>query len=80
MRTRSLSTLTRLAHLVAQLLAGQAETPLARGELAHVGVRVNAIQPGLIRTGFEETAMTSQAAVVDERSPRRVHDGFGYLT
>ena len=40
-----------------------------RAEVRGFGIGVSLVEPGLIRTGFEETALTSEAAVVDERSP-----------
>jgi NAD(P)-dependent dehydrogenase (short-subunit alcohol dehydrogenase family) len=40
-----------------------------RAEVRPFGIGVSVVEPGLIRTGFERTALSSQAALVDDRSP-----------
>jgi NADP-dependent 3-hydroxy acid dehydrogenase YdfG len=49
--------------------AVEAVTDALRNEVRGFGIGVSLIEPGLIRTGFEQTALTSEAAVVQEHSP-----------
>jgi short-subunit dehydrogenase len=49
--------------------AVEALSDALRVEVRRFGVAVSLVEPGLIRTGFEQTAMTSQAALVDQTSP-----------
>jgi len=49
--------------------AVEAITDALRNEVRGFGIRVSLIEPGLIRTGFEETALTSDAAAAQEHSP-----------
>ena len=49
--------------------AVEAITDALRNEVRPFGIHVSLIEPGLIRTRFEETALTSDAAAVDESSP-----------
>jgi NADP-dependent 3-hydroxy acid dehydrogenase YdfG len=49
--------------------AVEAITDALRNEVRGFGIGVSLIEPGLIRTGFEETALTSDAAATQEHSP-----------
>ena len=49
--------------------AVEAITDALRNEVHGFGIGVSLVEPGLIRTGFEETAVTSDAAVAQENSP-----------
>ena len=49
--------------------AVEAITDALRNEVRAFGIHVSLIEPGLIRTRFEETALTSAAATVDQTSP-----------
>ncbi|KQZ90083.1 short-chain dehydrogenase [Phycicoccus sp. Root563] len=49
--------------------AVEAITDALRNEVRPFGIHVSLVEPGLIRTRFEETALTSDAATVDDDSP-----------
>jgi NADP-dependent 3-hydroxy acid dehydrogenase YdfG len=49
--------------------AVEAISDALRNEVRQFGLHVSLVEPGLIRTGFEETAMTSAAHAADEGSP-----------
>jgi NADP-dependent 3-hydroxy acid dehydrogenase YdfG len=49
--------------------AVEAITDALRNEVHGFGIAVSLIEPGLIRTGFEETALTSDAAAAHQTSP-----------
>jgi NADP-dependent 3-hydroxy acid dehydrogenase YdfG len=49
--------------------AVEAITDALRNEVHGFGIAVSLIEPGLVRTGFEETALTSAAAAVQAESP-----------
>lgn len=49
--------------------AVEAITDALRNEVRPFGIKVSLIEPGLIRTGFEEVALTSEAAAAQESSP-----------
>lgn len=49
--------------------AVEAITDALRNEVRGFGIGVSLIEPGLIRTGFEETALTSDAAAAQQHSP-----------
>lgn len=49
--------------------AVEAITDALRNEVHGFGIGVSVVEPGLIRTGFEETALTSDAAAAHEHSP-----------
>ena len=49
--------------------AVEAISDALRMEVRPFGIHVSLIEPGLIRTGFEQTALTSEAAAVQEHSP-----------
>ncbi|MEO5981979.1 MAG: oxidoreductase [Pedococcus sp.] len=49
--------------------AVEAITDALRNEVRPFGIHVSLIEPGLIRTRFEETALTSSAAAEDDTSP-----------
>jgi NADP-dependent 3-hydroxy acid dehydrogenase YdfG len=49
--------------------AVEAITDALRNEVHGFGIGVSLVEPGLIRTGFEETALTSDAATAQEHSP-----------
>ena len=49
--------------------AVEAITDALRNEVHGFGIGVSLVEPGLIRTGFEETALTSDAAAAQEHSP-----------
>jgi NADP-dependent 3-hydroxy acid dehydrogenase YdfG len=49
--------------------AVEAISDALRNEVLPFGIHVSLIEPGLVRTGFEETALTSEAHAPDEDSP-----------
>ncbi len=49
--------------------AVEAISDALRNEVRQFGIHVSLVEPGLIRTGFEETAMTSDAHTAQEGSP-----------
>ena len=49
--------------------AVEAITDALRNEVHAFGIRVSLVEPGLVRTGFEQTALTSAAAAVQDSSP-----------
>ena len=49
--------------------AVEAITDALRNEVHGFGIGVSLVEPGLTRTGFEETALTSDAAAAQEHSP-----------
>jgi NADP-dependent 3-hydroxy acid dehydrogenase YdfG len=49
--------------------AVEAISDALRNEVRPFGVRVSLVEPGLIRTGFEETAMASEAHAASDDSP-----------
>lgn len=49
--------------------AVEAITDALRNEVRPFGIKVSLIEPGLIRTGFEKVALTSEAAAARESSP-----------
>ena len=49
--------------------AVEAISDALRNEVRQFGIHVSLVEPGLIRTGFEETAMTSEAHAAQDDSP-----------